>query len=75
MLVQDNLPRVINGFVDSLDFEKLGFKNTRLNKEGDQPHHPFDLLKLYMFGFLNRYRSSRMLKKEYKRNLERMWAL
>lgn len=75
MIAQDNLVRVIDIFADSLDFEKLGFKNTRLNKEGRPPYHPSDLLKLYMYGYLNRYRSSRMLENECKRNLELMWLL
>lgn len=75
MIAGDNLVRVIDGFADSLDFEKLGFKNTRLNKEGRPPYHPSDLLKLYLYGYLNRYRSSRMLENECKRNLELMWLL
>lgn len=75
MIADDNVVRVIDIFVDRLDFAELGFTNTRLNKEGRPPYHPSDLLKLYIYGYLNRYRSSRMLEAECKRNIELVWLL
>lgn len=75
MIDTKNPVRVIDVFVESLSFEDLGFKNTRLNKEGRPPYHPKDLLKLFMYGYLNQYRSSRVMEAECKRNLELMWLL
>ncbi len=61
-------------FVDSLDLEKMGF---RINfAEGGRPaYHPGVLLKLFIYGYMNRLRSSRMLERECKRNIELMWLL
>ncbi len=75
LIEQDNLVRVIDVFVDSLDFETLGFNNLRPPADGRPPYHPGDLLKLYMYGYLNRTRSSRDLEKECKRNVEVIWLL
>ena len=72
---EDNLVRVIDVFVDTLDFESLGFKNLKPPADGRPPYHPGDLLKLYMYGYLNRTRSSRDLEKECKRNIEVIWLL
>ena len=72
---QDNPVRVIDLFVDSCKLEKFGFTHVRHAKEGRPPYHPGDLLKLFIYGYLNRIRSSRTLEKECKRNLELMWLL
>lgn len=70
MIPEDNVVRVIDTFADSLDFEKLGFDQLRLKGEGRYPYHPADLMKLYTYGYLNRYRSSRMLEAECTRLVE-----
>jgi transposase len=75
MIAEDHVVRVIDVFVDGLDFEKLGFDHVRLKGEGRPPYHPSDLLKLFIYGYLNRYRSVRMLEAECKRNIELMWLL
>lgn len=71
----DNPVRFIDAFVDSLDVMELGFKHAELNETGRPPYNPADLLKLYIYGYLNRIRSSRMLERECKRNIEVMWLL
>jgi transposase len=72
---QDNPVRIIDVFVDSCKLEEFGFTHVRHAKEGRPPYHPGDLLKLYIYGYLNRIRSSRALEKECKRNMELMWLL
>jgi len=71
---QDNEVRIIDLFVDSLDIGKMGFK-TEFVENGRPGYHPEDLLKLYIYGYLNKVRSSRDLEKESKRNIEVMWLL
>ena len=71
----DNPVRIIDAFVDSCKLEEFGFKHAKHAPEGRPPYHPGDLLKLYIYGYLNRIRSSRALEKECKRNLELMWLL
>jgi len=71
---QDNEVRLIDIFVDSLDIEHYGFKSDFIEK-GRPAYHPKDLLKLFLYGYLNRVRSSRELEKESKRNIEVMWLL
>ena len=75
-LIDENNPvRFIDVFVESLNEVEFGFKDIRLNKNGRPPFHPKDLLKLYIYGYLNKIRSSRGLEKETKRNLELMWLI
>ncbi len=69
----DNPVRVIDAFVESLDVEALGFRHAVLNETGRPPYHPAVLLKLYVYGYLNRIRSSRTLEREAGRNVEVMW--
>ena len=71
----DNPVRFIDAFVDSLDLSAAGFKRTRLAATGRPPYAPGDLLKLYIYGYLNRVRSSRKLEQECHRNVEVMWLL
>ena len=71
----DNPVRVIDAFVNSCKLEKFGFTHARHAPEGRPPYNPGDLLKLYIYGYLNRIRSSRLLERECKRNLEMMWLL
>ncbi|MBO8144617.1 MAG: IS1182 family transposase [Thermodesulfobacterium sp.] len=72
---EENPVQFIDAFVDNLDLEGLGFKHTKLKSTGRPPYNPADLLKLYIYGYLNRIRSSRCLEKECKRNIELMWLL
>jgi transposase len=67
--------RVIDAFVDALPLEELGFMNKTVTEDGRPMYHPADLLKLYIYGYLNRVRSSRHLEKECERNVELIWLL
>ena len=71
----DNPVRIIDSFVNGCDLESLGFIRTRHAAEGRPPYHPGTLLKLFIYGYLNRIRSSRFLERECKRNLEVMWLM
>ena len=71
----DNPVRFIDAFVDSLDLEAAGFMRVRPNEMGRPGYDPADLLKLYIYGYLNRVRSSRRLEAETHRNLEAIWLL
>ncbi len=71
---QDNEARLIDLFVDSLALGTFRF-HLKDSEEGRPPYHPRDLLKLYVYGYLNSIRSSRALEKECKRNIEVMWLL
>ena len=75
LIDKDNPIRFIDAFVNSLDVVGLGFKDIRLNVNGRPPFHPKDLLKLYLYGYLNKIRSSRGLEKECKRNIELIWLM
>jgi transposase len=74
-IAEDNPVRFLDGFVDTLNFGGLGFQHAVLQETGRPPYHPADLLKLYVYGYLNRIRSSRQLEREAGRNLELMWLL
>jgi len=72
----DNLARAIEAFAASLDLVKLKFCHAvRMAGAGQPPYHPADLLKLYLYGYLNQIRSSRRLEREAGRNVELMWLL
>lgn len=71
----NNPVRVIDAYVDSLDMEQLGFEKYAPNETGRPMYAPKDLLKLYLYGYMNRVRSSRNLEMETKRNLEVIWLL
>ena len=70
----ENEVRVIDLFVNSLPLEDYGFKSQFI-ENGRPAYHPGDLLKLFIYGYLNRIRSSRALEKECRRNIELMWLL
>ena len=74
-ITEDNPIRFIDAFVDKLDLVALGFEQSVLNTTGRPPYHPSILLKLYIYGYLNRVRSSRRLETESHRNVELMWLL
>jgi transposase len=67
--------RFIEAFVEGLELKKLGFQRSEPAVLGRPPYDPADLLKLYLYGYLNRIRSSRRLEAETQRNLELMWLL
>ena len=67
--------RVIDAFVDGLDVRGLGFGRSEPAGIGRPPYDPRDLLKLYVYGYLNEVRSSRRLERECWRNIEVMWLL
>ena len=71
----DNPVRLMDAFIDKLDLQKLGFTNTVHKSEGRPPYAPAVLLKLYLYGYLNKIRSSRKLEKECCRNIELQWLL
>jgi len=72
---ENNICRFIDAFVANLNFVKLGFKHGQLCGTGRPPYHPTVLMKLYIYGMLNRVRSSRRLHAETLRNVEVMWLL
>ena len=72
---EDHPVRVIDAFVDTLDLKALGFSKAETRITGRKPYHPGDLLKLYIYGYLNQTRSSRRLEKECHRNLELLWLM
>jgi transposase len=74
IIESDNEVRLIDAFVEHLDIEEYGFEQNRI-ENGRPAYHPKTLLKLYIYGYLNRIRSSRQLEKETKRNIELMWLL
>ena len=74
-LAPENPVRFIDAFVGQLDLAREGFRNAQLNETGRPPYDPGDLLRLYLYGYLNRVRSSRGLEREAGRNLEVIWLL
>lgn len=75
-VARDNPVRAIESYVCALDLSKLGFRHADRGAEvGQPPYDPADLLKLYLYGYLNQVRSSRRLEREAQRNLELIWLL
>ena len=74
-IVEDNSVRVIDAFVDGLDLGNLGFSGVEPEATGRPSYHPSVLLKLYIYGYLNRVQSSRRLEREAARNVEVMCSL
>src|SRR5882757_8266512 len=72
---RDDPVRVIDAFVEGLDLEDLGFSKVAAEEMGRPPYAPGDLLKLYIYGYLQRVRSSRRLEAETRRNVQVMWLL
>src|SRR5438477_8556854 len=70
---ENNPVRVIDVFVDELDLAALGFSGVDPEATGRPSYHPSVLLKLYIYGYLNRVQSSRRLEREARRNVEVMW--
>ena len=74
-VASDHPVRVIDAFVDTLNFQELGFTKAQTKLTGRKPYHPGDLLKLYLYGYLNQISTSRRLEKECNRNLEVFWLM
>jgi len=72
---ENNPVRAVDAFVDALDLGKLGFEGVVPEVTGRPSYHPSALLKLYIYGYLNRVQSSRRLQRETGRNLEVIWLL
>jgi transposase len=71
----DHVCRVIDAFVETLVMSQLGFERSQAAETGRPGYNPRDLLKLYLYGYLNQIRSSRRLEAECRRNVELMWLL
>jgi transposase len=72
---ENNPVRVIDAFIDTLALAELGFEGVEPAETGRPAYHPSALLKLYVYGYLNRVQSSRRLEREAGRNVELMWLL
>ncbi len=72
-IADDNAVRVVDAFVEELNLQALGFEGTQPAETGRPSYHPAVLLKIYIYGYLNRVQSTRRLERECQRNLELMW--
>src|SRR5499427_4353113 len=72
---EDNAVHVIDAFVEALDLHGMGFERVIAKETGRPSYHPAVLLKLYIYGYLNRVQSSRRLEREAGRNVEVMWLI
>ena len=72
-IAEENAVRVIDAFVEQLDLEALGFNRAQPSATGRPGYHPATLLKIYVYGYLNRIQSSRRLERESHRNVELVW--
>ena len=75
LIADDHVCRVIDAFVDRLDMADLGFERAEAADTGRPGYDPRDLLKLYLYGYLQQIRSSRRLESECRRNIELLWLL
>jgi len=72
-VTEDNPVRVVEVFIEELDLGALGFEGVHPAATGRPAYHPSTLLKIYLYGYLNRIQSSRRLEREAQRNIELMW--
>src|SRR5277367_5890992 len=72
---EDNPVRVVDAFIDELDLAVMGFAGVIPEATGRPSYHPVTLLKIYLYGYLNRVQSSRRLEREAQRNIELMWLV
>src|SRR2546426_451580 len=75
LIPDDHICRVIDAFVGRLEMAALGFERAEAAETGRPGYDPRDLLKLYLYGYLQQIRSSRRLEAECRRNIELMWLL
>ena len=74
-VAEENPVRVIGAFVEALDLADLGFEGVEPKATGRPAYHPATMLKIYLYGYLNRIQSTRRLEQEARRNLELMWLV
>jgi transposase len=74
-LAEDNPVRVVDVFVDKLDLKQLGFEGAEPEATGRPGYHPATMLKIYIYGYMNRIQSSRRLERETQRNVELIWLI
>ncbi len=74
-VTENNPVRIVDAFVNELDLGKLGFKGVKPAETGRPAYHPAVMLKIYIYGYLNRIQSSRRLEREAQRNVELMWLV
>src|SRR5476651_1345309 len=72
-IAEDNPVRIVDVFVDELDLKELGFEGAEPEATGRPAYHPATMLKIYIYGYLNRLQSSRRLERETQRNVELIW--
>src|ERR1700751_4224139 len=72
-IAEDNPVRAVDALVEELDLKGLGFDGADPAVTGRPSYHPAVLLKIYIYGYLNRVQSTRRLERECQRNLELMW--
>lgn len=72
-IAEDNPVRAVDAFVEELNLQKLGFESAEPAPTGRPAYHPATLLKIYIYGYLNRIQSSRRLERESQRNVELIW--
>src|SRR5664279_3252474 len=72
-VTEDNPVRVLEAFIDELDLGCLGFEGVQPASSGRPAYHPSTLLKIYLYGYLNRLQASRRLEREAQRNIELIW--
>jgi transposase len=72
---EENSVRMIDAFVGALDLAALGFEGVEPEPTGHPAYHPATMLKIYLYGYLNRIQSTRRLEQEARRNLELMWLV
>ena len=72
-IADDNVIRFSEAFVEHLELDKLGYQVTGIKTEGRTPYESKLFLKIYLYGYLNAFRSSRKLQSEFKRNIEMQW--
>ena len=74
-VTEDNPVRVIDAFINKIDLLEMDFERATPSDEGRPGYDPRDMLKLYIYGYFNKIRSSRKLRTECARNVELMWLL
>jgi transposase len=72
---EENMVRFVDAYVDKLDVKELGYKYSETKETGRKPYDPKDMLKLYIYGYMMKIRSSRALESETHRNVELMWLI
>ncbi len=72
-IAEDNAIRIVDAFVNKLDLNELGFEGAEPSETGRPGYEPAVMLKIYIYGYLNRIHSSRRLERESHRNVELIW--